>query len=118
MSKKAIARHRASQKELRKRLKSERPSKVEANELRRRIKRTDGYIKAQQDQCTFGNALENPVAFAYLDPCLSIKHMFFDTADYEVKQDAGSLSGKSGITAEISVLETPLVTEFLQSFAI
>ncbi len=58
------------------------------------------------------------VAFAYLDP-FSIKHMFFDTVDYGVKQDAGALSGKSGITAEKKVfLRTPLITEFLQSFAI
>lgn len=103
----AIARHTASKKDLRKRLRRDRPSKSEANELRRRIKRTDGYIKAQKDQMYVWKCFGDSVAFAYLDP-LSIKHMFYDTADYEVKQDAGSLSGKSGITAEISVLEDAL----------
>lgn len=103
----AISRHRASKKELRKRLKSERPSKVEANVLRRRIKRTDGYIKAQQDQMYVWKCFGDSVAFAFLDP-LSIKHMFFDSNDYEVKQDAGYLSGKRGIAAEVSVLEDAL----------
>ena len=47
------------------------------------------------------------MAFAFFDP-LSIKHTFFDTADYEVKQDAGNLSGKRGMAAELSVLEDAL----------
>ena len=103
----AIGRHRASKKDLRKRLRSERPSKVEANELRRRIKRIDGYIKAQQDQMYVWKCFGDSLAFAFLDP-FSIKHMFFDTADYKMKQDAGTLGGKEGLTAEIDVLEDAL----------
>lgn len=103
----AIARHIASKRDLRKRLKNDRPSKVEAAKLRRKIKLADGYIKAQQDQMYVWKCFGDSVAFAYLDP-LSIKHMFFDTVDYGVKQDAGALSGKGGITAEKSVLEDAL----------
>lgn len=103
----AIAHHLASKKELRKTLKLARPSRLEADELRRKIKRIESYIRAQRDQMYVWKCFGDALAFSFLDP-LSIKHMFFDTADYEVKQDAGTLSGKSGFIAEKDVLEDAL----------
>lgn len=104
---KAIARHSASKKELRRRLRNDRPSKAEADLLRRKIKLTDGYIRAQNDQVYVWKCFGDALAFTYLDP-LSIKHMFFDTSDYEVKRDAGRLGGKRGLAAELSVLDDAL----------
>lgn len=104
---KAIARHKESKKELRKRLKNERPAKAEAVQLRRKIKLTDSYIRAQEDQRYVWKCFGDALAFTYLDP-LSIKHMFFDISDYEVKQDAGQLGGKRGLAAEQNVLQDAL----------
>lgn len=103
----SIAGHMASKKELRRRLKVERPSKVEASELRRKIKLVDGYIRAQKDQIYVWKCFGDSLAFIFVDP-FSIKQMFFDTAEYQVKQDSGSMSGKSGLVAELSVLEGAL----------
>ncbi|SIS74208.1 hypothetical protein [Phaeovulum vinaykumarii] len=104
---KAIARHTAEKKELRRRLKNDRPSRVEADLLRRKIKLTDVYIRAQNDQVYVWKCFGDALAFTYLDP-LSIKHMFFDTTKYEVKRGAGQLGGKSGLIAEMSVLDDAL----------
>lgn len=43
------------------------------------------------------------IAFIYLDK-YALKHMYYDTTDYLPKQDAGALSGKSGLKLEREIV--------------
>jgi len=104
---KAIARHAKSKKQLTNKLKTHRLPKTETQRLRGKLKRVNSYIKAQRDQIYIWKCLGDALAFVYLDP-FSIKQMFFDTDDYEVKQDAGALTGKKGLQAELQVLKDAL----------
>lgn len=104
---KAIARHIKYKKQLTTQIKTHRLPKTDTRKLRGKRKRVDGYIKAQRDQIFIWKSFGDALAFIYLDP-FSIKHMFFDTDDYEVKQDAGAITGKKGMQAELQVLNDAL----------
>ncbi|KJZ20635.1 hypothetical protein [Loktanella sp. S4079] len=103
----AIAQHGESKKSLIEQLKTQRLPKAETKKIRSKLKRVDGYIKAQRDQIFVWKSIGDALAFVYLDP-FAIKHMFFDTEDYKVRQDAGALLGKKGLEAELQVLNDAL----------
>lgn len=103
----AIARHGEAKKTLTRQLKTQRLPKAETQKIRSKIKRVDSYIKAQRDQVFVWKSIGDALAFVYLDP-FAIKHMYFDTDDYEIRQDAGALYGKEGLEAELQVLNSAL----------
>ena len=102
-SEKAIARHKDAQKLLNTQLKTGRGDKKSSRALRTKLKRAKSYIKAQRDQTYIWKCFGDALAYIYLDT-LSIKHAFYNTDDYEVKQDAGGLLGKKGMVAEVSLM--------------
>lgn len=103
----AILTHSDKKKDLKRQLKTGRGDKATSRAIRSKLKRVDGYIKAQRDQIFIWKCFGDALAFIYLDP-LSVKHMFFGTDDYEVKPDAGSLLGKKGLAAEVRFLHEVL----------
>ena len=102
-SEEAIARHKKSRKKLNSQLKTQRGDKKSSNAIRTKIKRVISYIKAQRDQIYIWKCFGDALVYIYLDS-FSVKHAFFDTEDYDEKQDAGITLGKSGLYQEIGCL--------------
>lgn len=102
-----IARHKATLKRLRADLKTGRGSKSASKALRSRIKASQSYIERYTKQLWLWKLFGDSVAFIYLDK-FSIKHAYFSVDDYDVKRDAGILTGKDGLANEIGLLISAL----------
>lgn len=102
-----IGRHKAAVKALRAQLKTARPSREEANKIRRTIARTERYIDTYFQQRYIWKCFGDGLAYAYLDK-YAVKHAFFETETYDVKPSAGMLGGKSGLAVEIACLLSAL----------
>lgn len=98
-----IGRHKAAVKALRAQLKTGRPSREDANKIRRTIARTERYIDTYFQQRYIWKCFGDGLAYAYLDK-YAVKHAFFETETYDVKPSAGMLGGKSGLVSEIACL--------------
>ncbi len=105
-----IGRHKAAMKELRAQLKTARPSREDANKIRRTIARTERYIDTYFQQRYIWKCFGDGLAYAYLDK-YAVKHAFFETETYDVKPSAGMLGGKSGLAGEIACLLSALEHE-------
>ncbi|MBX3566323.1 MAG: hypothetical protein KF730_17320 [Sphingomonas sp.] len=99
----ALLRHRASQRELTRMLKTSRSAKAEAKALRTRLKRAAGHVSAQEDAIFIWKCFGDALAFLYLDK-FSIKHAFFEVDKWGIKRGAGMLTGKSGLAGELACL--------------
>ena len=99
-----IARLRETARKTTAELKGGRLPKGETGTLRKRIetykKRIDDYQYLKFIWKCFGDG----IAFIYLDK-FALKHTYYDTTDYMPKQDAGALSGKTGLKQEWAILQ-------------
>jgi len=102
-SEEAIARHKQARKELNIQLKTKRGDKKSSKAVRTKLKRVVSYIKAQRDQIYIWKCFGDTLVYIYLDS-FAVKHAFFDTEEYNEKQDAGITLGKSGLYQEIGCL--------------
>ena len=103
----AIARHIAARKDLTRQIRTKRYPREEVQKLRGKIRRVEGYISAHNDQIYLWKCFGDALAFIYLDP-FSVKHVFYDTEDYEVKRGGGALGGKTGLENELRALDDAL----------
>jgi hypothetical protein len=87
-------------------LKTTRPSREDANKIRRMISRTKLYRYLLQQRYIW-KCFEDGLAYAYLDKH-AVKHAFFETETCDVKPSAGMLGGKSGLSGEIACLLSAL----------
>jgi hypothetical protein len=99
----AILRHRQTQRDLNKQLKTGRGTKQESQAIRAKLARVSHYIAAQDDQLFIWRCFGDALAYVYLDK-FSIKHAFFETDSWGIKEDAGMLTGKEGLSGEVSLL--------------
>jgi hypothetical protein len=102
-----ITRHKAAVKALRSELKTARPTREDANRIRRTIARTERYIDTYYQQRYIWKCFGDGLAYAYLDK-YAVKHAFFETETYDVKRSAGMLGGKSGLAGEVACLLSAL----------
>jgi hypothetical protein len=98
-----IARHRAKLGAFTKALKIDRPSKAEAVKIRKMISRTERMIAFYQQKIFIWKCFGDGLAFIYLDK-YSVKHTYFETTSTDVRQRAGFITGKAGLTGELSLL--------------
>lgn len=84
-------------------LKTSRPSKERASSLKNRIEALGERLGHLNDQLWLWRLFGDSVAHLYLDK-FAIKHTFFETDTYDVKPDAGMMTGKSGLGGEIGLL--------------
>lgn len=98
-----VVRLRGLIKVLNRRLKSERPSRSEALQLRKQIKRHEDAVTRYRNQLFIWRCLGDGLAYAYIST-FNIKHAFFETTSPCAKQDAGYVTGKSGLQHELALL--------------
>ncbi len=94
-----ILKQRLTLQDLRRRLKNERPSKQDADKLRKKIEKANALIAGYFKQIFIWKCIGDGLAYAYISS-FNIKHAFFDTASMEPKSDPGFISGKSGLDKE------------------
>ena len=99
--------HKAALRQLRRQLRTGRASKGVSRTLKTKLKRTAGFIDRCERQIYIWKCCGDALAFIYLDK-FSIKHAFFDTDRFEIKRDAGRLSGKDGLVGEVACLFSAL----------
>jgi hypothetical protein len=99
----AILRHRASQRDINRQLKTGRGSKKASASLRTKLKRVAGYISAQEDQIYIWRCFGDALAYVFLDK-FSVKHAYFEVDRWGTKEAPGMLTGKVGLPGEISLL--------------
>jgi hypothetical protein len=102
-SERAIIRHRASQREINRQLKTGRGTKQASAKLRTKLKRVAGYIAANEDELFIWRCFGDALAFLFLDK-FSIKHAYFEVDRWGTKKPAGMLTGKAGLAGELSLL--------------
>lgn len=102
-SERAILRHRASQREVNRQLKTGRGTKEASAVLRTKLKRVAGYIAAHEDELFIWRCFGDALAFLYLDK-FSIKHAYFEVDRWGTKEAPGMLTGKAGLAGELSLL--------------
>lgn len=100
---KMIQRFRGVERELNRKLKNERPSRDEADQLRKRIRKCERIVEKYSDQLFIWRCLGDGLAYAYIDS-FNMRQVFFDTEGYFVKPAAGYLSGKEGLRTECALL--------------
>jgi hypothetical protein len=98
-----VLRLRALIKDLNRRLKIERPTRSDALALRKQIKRHERAVARYHDQLFIWRCLGDGLAYAYIST-FNIKHAFFETTSPYAKQDAGFITGKSGLKYELALL--------------
>jgi hypothetical protein len=89
---------------LKSKLRGERPPKNVASALRRQIAASEETQNAYRYLTFIWRCFGDGIAFLYLDK-YALKHVFFDTIDYNAKQEPGSLSGKAGLAVEWSFVK-------------
>jgi hypothetical protein len=100
---KDIVRHKATLKQLKVTLSTDRNTKEVSRSIRSRIKTTHSYITRYTAQLWLWKLFGDALAYLYLDK-FSIKHAYFAVDEFEVKRDAGMLHGKSGLVHEVALL--------------
>ena len=98
-----IRRLRGLVKELNRRLKTERPSKADAQGLRKQIKRHEGAIKRYEDQLFIWRCIADGLVYAYIST-FNVKHAYFESDTFGVKPGAGFIGGKDGLRRELAML--------------
>lgn len=88
-------------------LKTSRPTKERASSLRVRIEALGERLDRLNNQLWLWRLFGDSVAHLYLDK-FAIKHTFFETDSYDVKADAGMMTGKNGLAGEIGLLQEAL----------
>lgn len=100
----AVAKLREEVRDLNAQLHGARRPRAEADALRRQIEERGQPIEDHQYLKFIWKCFGDAIAYTYLDK-FALKHAFYETSDYTVKQDAGALSGKEGLTQEWAVVE-------------
>lgn len=103
----AVRRHRARHRELRRALKTGRNDRSTSTVLRTKIKRAGCCIAAQEDRIFTWKCFGDALAFLYLDK-FSIKHAFFEVDRLGIKIGAGLIDGKAGLDAELACLDAAI----------
>ncbi len=98
---------RAEGKTLTHQLKTGRLAKAEATVLRRKIAAVDRRVERYHEQIYFWRCIGDGLAYAYISS-FNIKHVFFDTTASLPKQEAGFISGKTGLEREVAVLASAI----------
>jgi hypothetical protein len=98
-----IRRLRTLQKELNRKLKTERPKRAEALLLRKQIKRHQDAIEGYENQLFTWRCIADGLVYAYIST-FNVKHAYFDTATLSVKPSAGFIGGKVGHQNELDML--------------
>jgi hypothetical protein len=99
----AILRHRASQRDINRQLKTGRGTKEASASLRTKLKRVAGYITAQEQQIYIWRCFGDALAYVFLDK-FSVKHAYFEVDRWGTKEAPGMLTGKAGLAGEFSLL--------------
>ncbi len=102
-----IGRWKSTRQDLSRRLKTERPSKSDAQKLRAKISWIDSRLEALAHLLFIWRCFGDGIAFAHLDK-FALKQTFFETDTVRIKQKPGWLSGKSGFSNEISIVKEAL----------
>lgn len=85
--------------------KKARPSKEEAKRIKDAIAEMTEAISAAQHLLFLWRCFGDGIAFIYANK-LSLKHMLYNTHDYEVKPPAGAILGKVGLRKEWACLKS------------
>lgn len=94
---------KAERKQLRQALKAGRLIKCESEWIRADTKRLDLAIEEAKHLLFIWRCFGDAIAFIYIDTW-AMKHMFYSTEDYSIKQPAGALSGNAGAPNEWRLL--------------
>lgn len=97
---KCVKHYRSHGKELRRRLRNDRPSREGAALLRKQIATCDRIVGKYLDQLYIWRCIGDGLAYAYIDT-FNMRQVLFETADYSVKPEAGFISGKDGFADEL-----------------
>lgn len=100
---KDVLRHKATLKSLKASLRNGHNSKKTARAIKSRIKATQSYIARYTSQLWLWKHFGDALAYSYLDK-FAIKHAYYSTDAFEVKQGAGMLNGKSGFVNEVGLV--------------
>lgn len=98
-----IRRLRGLVKDLKRCLKTGRPSKADAQALRKQIKRHDGAIKRYEGQLFIWRCIADGLVYAYIST-FNVKHAYFESDTFGVKPSAGFISSKDGLRYELGML--------------
>lgn len=98
-----IQRLRSLIKDLNRRLKTERPTRAEAQGLRKQIKRHEGAIKRYEGQLFIWRCIADGLVYAYIST-FNVKHAYFESDTFGVKPSAGFIGGKDGLRYELGML--------------
>ncbi|HEY9235229.1 MAG TPA: hypothetical protein VIP08_09370 [Phenylobacterium sp.] len=98
-----IRRLRGLLKDLKRRLKTERPPKAEALALRKQIKRHEGAITRYEGQLFIWRCIADGLVYAYIST-FNVKHAYFESDTFGVKPSAGFIGGKDGLGKELGML--------------
>lgn len=101
-SEKKIDKLKACSNALRQKLRSTRPTKEKAKEIKKKIKFYQKRINEHKWMLFVWKCFGDAVVFLYLDK-FAIKPFLYEFGTSEQKQTAGRLAGKEGLTAELSV---------------
>ncbi|HLL30392.1 MAG TPA: hypothetical protein VK403_05290 [Allosphingosinicella sp.] len=99
----AVVRHRATERDLKGRLRAGRQDKSESSALKTRLKRVRTYISGLQDQIFVWKCFGDSLAHVYLDK-FAIKQAYFDTDRQGAKETAGMMFGKEGLPYEMGLM--------------
>lgn len=98
-----IRRLRGLVKDLNRRLKTERPSKAEAQGLRKETKRHESAIKRYEGQLFIWRCIADGLVYAYIST-FNAKHAYFESDTFGVKPSVGFIGGKDGLRYELGML--------------
>lgn len=106
-SESVIAEHREVHAELKTLLRTGRPPRAEARELKLKIQSVQEEIDTAKFQIFVWKSFGDAIAHIYLDR-FALKQTFYDLDSFAVKQDAGQLDGKEGLDEELKVLDSAI----------
>jgi len=87
-----------------KRLLRSRPSKEVSRRLKLRIDHTHAVLRRNFYLLFIWRCFGDALAFSYVDK-YALKHLFYKTATYDVKEEPGQMSGKLGLVHEWALIE-------------
>jgi hypothetical protein len=97
-----ITRTRQRMGEIKSRLRSDRPARQEAARMKRRVKHCEHQIDEYRRTIYFIKCFGDGIAFLYLDT-FALKHTFYKTTDYSVREEPGFLIANSGFGNECRI---------------
>lgn len=104
---KRIKHFRNHAQELNRQLKNDRPTREKSQALRKKIEACKRVEAKYLDQIYIWRCFGDALAYTYISS-INMRQVFFDTKDYNSKQDAGFISGKDGLPAELNYLLSAL----------